>query len=56
MKYSLSIIDITGKTVAQERVSVNQGVMDLPTMGSGIYMINLMSSNEVLTSIRWVVE
>jgi hypothetical protein len=25
-------------------------------MGSGIYMINLMSSNEVLTSIRWVVE
>jgi hypothetical protein len=56
MKYSLSIIDITGKTVAQERVSVNQGVMDLPTMVSGIYMINLMSSNEVLTSIRWVVE
>jgi len=54
--YSYNIVDVNGRLVAQDRITMNSGRLALPSIGTGIYLINLMQEGVTLNSMRWVVE
>ena len=54
--YLITIADVTGKTVIEERLRSNNGGNILPTLSNGVYLVNLSANGTLLHSIRWVVE
>lgn len=54
--YSLNIIDLSGRSVQVMPLNTTNGSIELPTLSSGVYIIELQQANKALTAKRWVVK
>ena len=54
--YGVNIIDLSGRSVHTMPINTTNGSIDLPTLSSGLYIIELLQADKALTAQRWVVK